>query len=58
MHENDQDRALIDFVNRCINEGRRGITLPGSLVANASFDALDEVRRLCRLNGVTLEINA
>ena len=48
------DAMLLAYVQRMINSGRREIELPGDLVANASEEALDEVRRLCGLCGVKI----
>jgi hypothetical protein len=50
------DQELIEWVQRQINSGATRIALPGHLVANASDEALEEVRRLCRLNGVSVEV--
>jgi len=52
------DELLIALVQRLINEGRTRIELPANLVANASKEALDEVRRLCKLCGVKIVVRA
>jgi hypothetical protein len=52
----EADRELTEWVQRQINTGSTQIVLPGPLVANASHEALEEVRRLCRLNGVSVEV--
>ena len=52
------DGELIEWVQRQINTGARRIVLPGHLVANASDTALEEVRRLCKMNGMSIEVKA
>jgi hypothetical protein len=52
------DVHLLALVQRLINQGRTQIELPGALVANASKEALDEVRRLCKLCGVKIVVRA
>lgn len=46
------DATLLAYVQTMINQGRMQIELPGDLVANATEEALDEVRRLCKMCGV------
>ena len=46
------------YVQRMINSGTKQIELPGDLVANATEQALDEVRRLCKLCGVKIVVRA
>lgn len=48
------DRDLADYVNRAINSGAKEISIPASLLAGASQEAIEEVRRLCNLCGVTI----
>lgn len=50
------DRELIDWVQQQINTGARRIVVPGYLLTNASEAVVEEVRRLCKLNGVSVEI--
>lgn len=50
------DKELIDWVQRQINTGATSIAIPGFLVIGASNEVLEEVRRLCMLNGVSVEI--
>ena len=52
------DRELIDWVQRQINSGAKQIVLPGFLVTGASNETLEEIRRLCMLNGVSVEVRA
>jgi hypothetical protein len=54
----DPDRALIDYVNRVINSGSRTIRIPGSLLRNASKEAIESARQLCKLAGVTISVAA
>jgi len=39
-----------------INAGARKVVIPMYLMQHASHEALDEIRRLCKLNGLELEI--
>ena len=53
------DQSLMDYVNRAINSGAKEISIPASLLAGASKEAVEEVRRLCKLCGVKIaRINA
>ena len=52
----DPNRALIDYVNRGINSGTRSIRVPASLLRDASKQALESVRQLCKLAGVALSV--
>ncbi len=56
MSSTNTDRELIDWVQRQINTGTRRIVVPGHLLTNASEEVIEEVRRLCRLNGVSVEV--
>jgi hypothetical protein len=53
---NSNDVMLIDYVRRMINAGARKIVIPMYLMQHASHEALDEIRRLCKLNGLELEV--
>jgi hypothetical protein len=52
---NSNDAMLIDYVRRMINAGARKIVIPMYLMQHASHEALNEIRRLCTLNGLELE---
>jgi hypothetical protein len=52
------DQELIEWVQRQINSGATRNVLPCHLMANASEKGLEEVRRLCKLNGVSVGIKA
>ena len=52
------DAQLVDLVQRQINRGTRYVILPADLVAAASEVALDEIRRLCKLNGASVEVSS
>jgi hypothetical protein len=52
------DTVIVAYVQRMINSGTKQIELPGDLVANATKEALDEVRRLCKLCGVKTVVRA
>lgn len=48
------DTDLTAYVNRAIDSGAKNITIPPSLLAGSSKEAIEEVRRLCKLCGVTV----
>ncbi len=52
------DVMLLAYVQRVIKTGTKRIELPGDLVANATEGALIEVRRLCKLCGVKIVVQA
>lgn len=53
------DQELTTYVNRAINSGAKEIAIPASLLAGASKEAIEDVRRLCKLCGVKIAgINA
>jgi len=56
MSSTNADRELIDWVQRQINTGTRRIIVPGYLLTNASETVIEEVRRLCKLNRISVEI--
>ena len=56
MNATNADRELIDWVQREINSGSRHIVLPGRLVSATSESTLEEIRRLCKLNRVRVDI--
>lgn len=56
MAISNAESELIRVVQQQIDSGRTHVILPGHLVANASDGALEEVRRLCKLNGVSVEV--
>jgi len=58
MNTTNADRNLINWVQREINTGSRRIMVPGYLLINASEAVIEEMRRLCRLNGVSVEVRA
>lgn len=53
---NSNDAMLIDYVRRMINAGAKKIVIPVYLMQHASHEALAEIRRLCKLNGLELEV--
>lgn len=57
MNSTNADRELIAWVQRQINSGSRRIVVPGNLLTNASEMVVEEVRRLCKLNGVTIDVS-
>jgi hypothetical protein len=56
FHMNSNDAMLIDYVRRMINAGAKRIVIPMYLMQHASHKALAEIRRLCKLNGLELEV--
>jgi len=50
------DRELVDYVNRAINSGAKCIMVPGSLLRDATNEALEIVRQMCELCGVTIVV--
>lgn len=58
MNTSNTDRELVAWVQRQINTGARRIIVPGDLLTNASRETVEEVRRLCQLNGVSIEVRA
>jgi hypothetical protein len=56
MAFSNADRTLIELVQRQLNSGATTVFLPAYLAADASDEVLDEIYRLCKLNGVTVEI--
>ena len=51
---NKPDRDLFDYVNKMINKGFTEISIPGHLLESASREAITEVKRLCKINGVRI----
>jgi len=52
------DQVLIGFVQRELNSGNPGpIRIPKQMLGDASDVALETVRQLCELNGVSIEVN-
>lgn len=49
---------LLRFVNQATDTGATTIRIPARLIGNASEDEVAEARRLCKLNGVRVEIDA
>jgi len=54
---NIDDQTLINYVQQQINSGKTRIIIPGYLIRNANGEALVEIKRLCKLNGVEIEIS-
>ncbi len=51
------DEMLFAYVNQMLNSGLRDIAIPASLLNNASQEALAELRRLCKINGVDISVD-
>lgn len=58
MSTTNADWKFVEWVQRQINTGTRRIVIPGSLLLGASEETVEEVRRLCKLNGVSVEVRA
>lgn len=52
------ERVLIEIVQRQLNAGSKTVTVPGDLVAKARPEILSEVRRLCKLAGARIDVEA
>ncbi len=52
------DQALVDYVQRAVATGTTTIEIPAELLSNASKEAVDEMRRYCKLCGVTMVVRA
>lgn len=48
------DQQLMQYVQRAINSGAKEIFIPASLLAGASKEAVEEIRRMCKLCGVKI----
>lgn len=53
-----KEEVLLNFVKKELNSGKTKIIIPSSLLMNLSDEVLVEIRRLCKLNGVTVSIDA
>ncbi len=51
------DAVLMAYVRRVIKTGAKQVELPGDLVANATEDTLNEIRKLCKLCGVRIVVH-
>ena len=51
----ERDRSLVDYVQRLIRTGALRIRVPSSLIDEASQEAREAVRDLCRVNNVEIE---
>lgn len=56
MADSLADRQLLAVVQAQINQGKKTISVPAGLLTEANDLARDEVRRLCRLCGVKVEV--
>ena len=50
------EMELVRIVQQQLNRGSKHIVLPGKLVNAASEATLTEVRRLCKLNAASIEV--
>ena len=53
---NNNDEILIAYVNHMINTGKTKIQIPDHLLRDVSKEALETVRQLMKLSGVSPEI--
>lgn len=58
MSDSLADRQLLAVVQAQINQGKSTIVVPAGLLTEASNLARDEVRRLCKLCNVKVEVHA
>lgn len=56
MSPTNADIELIAWVQQQINSGSRRIVVSSYLLTNAGEATIEEVRRLCKLNGVSVEV--
>lgn len=54
MNPTPHEAMLIAYVQREINRGKTEIVIPESLLAGVRKEVLDEIVRLCKLNGVEI----
>ncbi len=54
---NLKEDVLLKYVRKELNSGKTKINIPVSLLSGVSDDVLIEIRRLCKLNGVSVNIN-
>lgn len=52
------DQQLIAYVQSAIRSGSTVVRIPSFLLENASKIALNDVRQLCAINGVKIEVEA
>jgi len=52
-----QEEVLLNYVRKELNSGKTKITIPASLLSGVRDDVLIEIGRLCKLNGVSVNIN-
>jgi len=52
------DQRLMNYVQREINTGATTIVIPYELLADATEEVLAEVRALCKISGVTIQVSA
>ncbi|MDE5422435.1 hypothetical protein L3073_09475 [Ancylomarina sp. DW003] len=54
---NFKERELLNFVRQELNSGKIHVEIPSFLLENIGDEMLTEIRRLCKLNEVTININ-
>jgi len=52
------DEHLINFVEKQLNAGKTIIRIPSWMLDDVSKEVIQEVRRLCKLNGAEIEIES
>jgi hypothetical protein len=52
-----QEDVLLNYVRKELNRGKTKIDIPAPILTGVSDEVLIEIRRLCKLNGVSVNIN-
>ena len=50
------ERQLIEDVRSQLNSGTKSVTISGDLAVKARPEIIAEIRRLCKLNGATVDV--
>ena len=58
IHMNAADQALLNWLNAQINTGKRTVTVPAVLLEHTTPEGREEARRLAKICGVELAVNA
>ena len=51
-----EEILLFQYVNSEINSGKREIAIPKALLHNVRREIFEEIMRLCKINGVSVEM--
>jgi hypothetical protein len=56
MNSSSAEKILINYVQNEINSGKKKIIIPADLIRDVKKGTFDEIKNLCKLNGVELEV--